>query len=127
VEANISERRTAPRQKAFLRGKLYYGNRLNVADCLIRDMSDQGARVIVSDALALPDELELHVLQKDQNCLVRVVWRRGQEMGLAFVRAVQSQPDELTARLARLEEEIANLKRIVKKLKVEAGPDAEVA
>ena len=127
MEANISERRTAPRQKAFLRGKLYYSNRLNVADCLIRDMSDQGARVIVSDALALPDELELHVLQKDQNCLVRVVWRRGQEMGLAFVRAVQSQPDELTARLARLEEEIANLKRIVKKLKVEAGPDAEVA
>ena len=125
------EQRRVPRQRAFLRGKLYFNNRLNVVDCTIRDISAHGARLIYSDAVTTPDELELYIPQKEQTLTVRVVWRRGQEVGVSFDEAAQvnhpMEPGDIAERFARLEAEIAALKRIVKKLKTESDPDAEVA
>jgi len=122
-----TEQRKFPRQKALLRGKLYFNNRLNVVDCLIRDISEHGARLVFSEAVTIPDQVELHIPQKEQTHFVRVAWRRGQEAGVAFEPAAKGEPDDLTARIARLEEEVAGLKRIIKKLKADAGPEDEVA
>jgi hypothetical protein len=127
----MPERRRIPRQKSLLRGKLYFNNRLNVVDCTIRDISDYGARLIYSEGVVTPDELELYIPQKDQTLSVKIVWRRGQEVGVVFEAAEPVNrplgPDEIAERFARLEAEIAGLKRIIKKLKTDAGPDVEVA
>jgi hypothetical protein len=127
----MPERRRQPRQRSLLRGKLFFNNRLNVVDCTIRDMSDLGARVVHSEAVAIPDDLELYIPQKDQTFNVRVVWRRGQEAGVAFQAGAESNstldPNEIAQRFARLEAEVAGLKRIIKKLKTDAGLDIDVA
>jgi hypothetical protein len=39
----------------------------NAVDCLIRDISPYGARLIFSDAVTTPDVLELYIPQKEQN------------------------------------------------------------
>jgi hypothetical protein len=39
----MSERRTSSRQKAFLQGRIFFNNRRTSVDCLIRDISEQGA------------------------------------------------------------------------------------
>ena len=49
AEVRTTERRRIPRQKSFLRGMIYFNNRRSVADCLIRDISPYGARLIFSD------------------------------------------------------------------------------
>ena len=128
---SVSEHRQFPRQRTLLQGKLFFNNRLNVVDCTIRDSSDRGARLVFSEAIAIPDELELHIPQKNQTLKVRVAWRRGQEAGVAFQTTPQAaptlDPHEIAERFARLEAEIAALKRLVKKLRSDGGPETEVA
>jgi hypothetical protein len=127
----VIERRRVARQKSFLRGTIYYNNRINAVDCLVRDISPFGARLIFTDSVTTPDVLELHIPQKDQTLRVHVIWRHGQEAGVAFAQAAQVDPiaetGDLAERVARLEMELAGLKRILKKLKTDAGPEFDVA
>lgn len=124
------ERRITPRQKTFLRGKLYFNNRLNVVDCLVRDISESGVKLVFSEAVTTPDEVELFIPQKEQTFFIKIAWRNGAEVGAEFLQAAQgklAETDELARRLARLEGEIAGLKRIIKKLKLTEGMESEVA
>jgi PilZ domain-containing protein len=133
------ERRKVARQKSFLRGMIYFNNRRNVVDCLVRDISAYGARLIFSDAVTTPDLLDLYIPQKEQTLRVNVVWRHGEEVGVVFPQAAPMDPAGETAdpgssagpalaeRVARLEIEIAGLKRILKKMKTDTGPEFDVA
>src|SRR3954451_17913503 len=125
------ERRRITRNKSFLRGAIQFNNRRNVVDCLIRDISPYGARLIFSDAVTTPDVLELYIPQKEQTLRVHAIWRHGQEVGVAFAQAAQMDPvaesGDLAERVARLEMEIVGLKRILKKMKTDAGPEFDVA
>jgi hypothetical protein len=132
------ERRRSARQKSFLRGMIYFNNRRNVVDCLVRDISQYGARLIFSDAVTTPDVLELYIPQKEQTLRINVIWRHGQEVGVAFAQAAQmdavaetgapgSSGQALAERVARLEMEIVGLKRILKKMKTDSGPEFDVA
>jgi hypothetical protein len=55
---NMAERRRSTRQKSFLRGCVYFNKRRDAVDCLIRDISDEGARIIFSDTMSVPDVVE---------------------------------------------------------------------
>lgn len=126
----IVERRRAVRQKSFLRGLVYFNNRRSVLDCLIRDISPYGARLIFADTGTVPDTLELHIPQKEQTLRVHVIWRHGQEAGVAFAQTTNLEPAEagdLADRVSRLEGEVAALKRVLKRLKSEATHDLDVA
>ena len=87
TEPRAVERRKTTRQKSFLRGTIYFNNRRNAADCLIRDISPYGARLIFSDAVTTPDVLDLYIPQKEQTLRIHVIWRHGQEVGVAFAQA----------------------------------------
>ena len=71
---------------------IYFNNRRNVVDCLIRDISPYGARLIFSDAVTTPDVLDLYIPQKEQTLRIHVIWRHGQEVGVAFAQAAQMDP-----------------------------------
>ena len=71
---------------------IYFNNRRNAVDCLIRDISPYGARLIFSDAVTTPDVLDLYIPQKEQTLRVHVIWRHGQEVGVAFAQAAQMEP-----------------------------------
>jgi hypothetical protein len=136
-ERRTVERRRSARQKSFLRGMIHFNNRRSAVDCLVRDISPYGARLIFSDAVTTPDVIDLYIPQKEQTLRVHVIWRHGQEVGVAFAQA-QLEPAAATAepgsaehaladRVAKLELEIAGLKRILKKMKMDAGPEFDVA
>src|SRR6187402_3776570 len=107
TESRTFERRKVSRHKSFLRGMIYFNNKRNVVDCLIRDISPYGARLIFSDAVTAPDVLDLYIPQKEQTLRVHAIWRHGQEVGVAFAQAAQvdpgTEPGELSERVARLE------------------------
>ena len=83
-ELRSTERRGTARQKSFLRGKIYFNNRRNVVDCLIRDFSPTGARLIFSEPVTMPDVMDIYVPQKDQTLRAHVAWRHGDEVGVSF-------------------------------------------
>jgi hypothetical protein len=129
-----SDRRRATRQKSFLRGCLYYNNRRSSLDCLIRDISASGARLIFSDTVTIPDVVDLYIPQKEQTLRSQVHWRHGDEIGVAFVHGAQAsgvpQPanvGELAERIHKLEAEIAALRKMLKRLRTEMKGDAEEA
>jgi PilZ domain len=129
----MAERRQSIRQKSFLRGCVHFNKRRGALDCLIRDYSEHGARIIFSESVSVPDLVELYIPQKEQTVRARVQWRCGDEIGLAFpdaLRAADGSSDgELALRVAHLESEIAALKKLVKKLRAEiaSGEDADAA
>jgi len=124
----MAERRRGQRQKSFLRGSVYFDKRTRSLDCLIRDFSEHGARIVFSQNVSVPDAVELHIPQKQKTLRARVQWRHGDEIGLAFPDAVRGD-DALGLRVAQLESEIAALKKLVKKLRAEVAPaeDADAA
>ena len=131
AESRTTERRRIVRQKSFLRGMVYFNNRRSVADCLIRDISPYGARLIFSDTVTTPDIIDLYIPQKEQTLRSHVIWRIGHDVGVAFPQAVQAEPaansGDLAERVVKLEGEIAAIKRVLKKLKADAGQDTDLA
>jgi uncharacterized protein YceH (UPF0502 family) len=118
----MEERRRVPRHKSLLRGRIYYNNRNSSADCLVRDISSHGARLIFADEMPLPQTVELYVPHREQTYRAHLVWQRGSEAGIAFAvpnQAAHSEVDELTARVAKLEHEIEALKRVLRRLRGE--------
>jgi hypothetical protein len=129
----MAERRSSPRKKSFLRGCIYYNNRRSSVDCLIRDISEHGARLIFSDTVAIPDVVDLYVPQKEQTLRAHVQWRHGDEVGVAFSQAQDAEaatPEEADVgeRLQKLEGEVAALRRLVRRMQaVLPGFDTDVA
>jgi PilZ domain len=121
----MAERRSSARQKSFLQGRIYFNNRRSSIDCLIRDYSDTGARLKLSETAAVPEAIELYVPNKEEIHRARVEWRSGNEMGVSFgeeIRSPSVAPEsaqgDLTARVQTLEAEVASLKRLVNELRV---------
>jgi len=118
------DRRSRKRQKSFLQGRVYFNNRRSSLDCLVRDFSDYGARLKVSESVLMPEVVELHIPNKDEAYRARVQWRTSDEVGVAFdapdesPSIVPAGPD-LLARVHKLETEMAALQRKVTELQNE--------
>ena len=129
----MSERRQSIRQKSFLRGCIYFNNRRSALDCLIRDISNEGAKLIFSDIVNIPDVVDLYIPQKEQTLRVHVEWRQGQEVGVAFAQAgrapaaspLPSGLAELSDRVHKLETEVGALRKMLKRLKAEVSGNAD--
>lgn len=115
----MDERRTVRRMKSFLRGLIYFDGRPSGLSCVIRDLNEQGAHVIVAEAVALPEIINLYIAYKEQTLRARVSWRRGDEIGLSFSVKPADLPDaaELMKRVAELEAENDKLRRMLRRLK----------
>lgn len=117
----MAERRQASRQKSFLRGLVYLGNSPSAVSCLVRDLSDTGARLTFAEPVAATELLELHIPVKGQTLRGKVKWREADEIGIAFVSDTGAETpsagdDQLAVRVARLECEIVALKQLIKRL-----------
>jgi hypothetical protein len=125
------DHRRSRRQKSFLRGCIYFNKRRGAMDCLIRDLSDEGARIIFSHSVNVPDIVELYIPQKEQTLRARVKWRHGDEVGVDFPDHVGAdaapQETELSKRVAQLEADVVALRRLVNKLRRELPGDGEEA
>ncbi len=143
-ELGMVDRRQAPRQKSFLRGCIYFNNRSSAIDCLIRDISDHGARLRFSGSISIPDTFDLHIPQKSQTLRVIARWRHGMDVGVAFAdgarinttsappsaQATSATPDlaTLADRVQKLEAEVADLRRLLRRLRADvAGADTDAA
>ena len=119
------ERRSLSRQKSFLQGRIYYNNRRASADCLVRDVSDAGARLVFAGAVTIPDVFELYLSNKEEVRRAKIEWRKGNEIGVGFgfddaaeTGALAASTD-LFGRVLKLERECASLKRTVSELRTD--------
>jgi hypothetical protein len=120
----MSERRTQARTKSFLQGRLYFNHRRSSVDCVIRDLTANGARLKFSGAVATPDIVELHIPSKDETFRAHIIWRVGDELGLCFGNVEKAETDravgekaDLAGRVQTLEAEVIALRRLFAELR----------
>jgi hypothetical protein len=79
--ALLLERRIAPRRNTAIRATISFGH--SRLDCIIRNVSDTGAKLEVAKVAGIPDVVLLHVPgHRPQTC--RVVWRALKELGVEY-------------------------------------------
>ena len=125
----MNGRRASRRQKSFLRGVVYFDKRRSETACLVRDLSEDGARIVLSQTITIPDVIELQIPQRDQTLSARVQWRRADEVGLSFSKpdtATTPRENQLIKRIAELEAEITTLQRTIKRLKRDSNGDGGI-
>jgi hypothetical protein len=115
----VIEKRDAPRHKCFLRAFVYFEGRGTAIDCVVRDISDIGARLQFDKPLVLSELLDLYIPIKGQSFHAEKRWKDGDQIGVTFRAATQTKTDDTGAdrRVDRLKEEIADLKKAIKHLR----------
>jgi len=116
--------------KSFLKGRI--NNGLTDVDCLIRDISADGATLSFSEAITMPHVFELHIPLKKQVMRAQLDWRNGDEMGVSFIAgapaaAVAGGGNKLAQRVLKLEGEIAVLRKMLVRLRGEVLPNQDLA
>ena len=84
VRASATERRGSPRMRTLKEGKRAYHDQFCAVDCVLRDISDGGARVVMQGFPLSQKDLMLHVPMDGYMVPVRRAWAEGEMWGLAF-------------------------------------------
>jgi hypothetical protein len=115
----MGERRQSERRRSFLKGRISFNGGRATLDCLVRDISEYGARLKVSETFVLPRLVELYMPSKNATLKGKIAWRTSDEIGLEFVdvHAQNDTPDDLAGRVHCMEGQLAILERKVAELR----------
>jgi PilZ domain len=82
----VEENSRIKRRSRVLKGaKLVDMRNWSLVDCTVRDMSDTGARIVCGDQFAIANEFRFLIPSDNTIQNARVVWRRGDLLGIEFV------------------------------------------
>ncbi|UHC19091.1 PilZ domain-containing protein [Methylobacterium currus] len=117
----MSELRRETRLRTFLKGRIVFNNGNSSMDCLVRDISASGARLMLSQTATLPDGFDLVIPAKDRTHKATLRWRKADSVGVTFAEeavrppsAPDATPAVLLARIRELEAENASLRHQLK-------------
>ena len=80
----MMDRRESPRDKVIYGGVAEI-DRGTTRDCVVRDISENGASLEFKNALRLPkEEISLTIARKGRSFLAKIIWWRDNFVGVAF-------------------------------------------
>ncbi len=84
LEDTAPEQRADPRQRVLFSGKIVYGGGSFTADCVIRNVTKTGAKIVPAGGVVVPDDFQLLEIRTGwaHECVVK--WRRRNEVGVTF-------------------------------------------
>ena len=112
-------------RRQSVRDKVIYGGLAEVdesgatRECVVRNISDHGARVEFSKLAGLPKEkMSLTIARKGRSFLARVVWWRDNFVGIAFSsdRPYELPVSDIEERLRKSEKKKRQLQRRINEL-----------
>jgi hypothetical protein len=80
----LNEHRRCRRQRVLKAGKIAFHHDWADFDCVVRDLSETGAGLIVDDASAIPECFNLTIQTNAMTRSCRVVWRTENRIGVSF-------------------------------------------
>jgi hypothetical protein len=78
------ERRKQQRQRTYWGGKISFNRHQSLLDCLVRNTSEFGAKLVLSGTTFLPRDFDLQIPKHRTEYRARIVWRRADEVGVQF-------------------------------------------
>ncbi|BCJ90174.1 hypothetical protein IZ6_09090 [Terrihabitans soli] len=102
-----TERRKHIRTTSYLGGRVAFNHLYATRDCLIRNISEDGCRLVFAETTSLPERFVLSIPSREQAINARLVWRSDKEAGVAFdiADATKTVSLDMARRLKKLEEE----------------------
>ena len=91
-EYTDQERRAAPRARALKKGTIAYKDRYCSAECMIRNESESGALLMVSQNQVIPNTFELKVYPDRDFRIAEAIWRTPDAMGIRYVEPKGAAP-----------------------------------
>ena len=85
------ERRQNERRRSLLSGRVVFNGRRSVIDCLVRNLSSEGACLQVQSTVGIPTQFDLEI-GGEQTRPVRQIWQSETRVGVEFVRAAEHWP-----------------------------------
>ena len=119
----MQDRRQTTRTRTYFGGQIAFNQRMSVMDCLVRNISAEGAKLVFSETRTVPQEFDLSVHKNERTYRAKVIWRRADEAGVAFLEPrPQAAPVslDLMRRLRQSEADKAALQRRIEQL---SSPD----
>jgi PilZ domain len=113
------DRRQNAREKVIYGGVAEVDERGATKDCVVRNISEKGARIEFNNVVKLPKEqMSLTIARKGRSFLAKIIWWRDNFVGVAFS---SEQPYELPVsdleeRLRKSEAKKRQLQRRIKQL-----------
>ena len=114
----MQDRRETVRDKVMYGGVAEIGDRGTTRECIVRNISDNGANIEFSDEYELPKEqLSLRIARKGRSFMARVIWWRDNFVGVAFRAESPAAPiSDLEERLRKSEIKKRQLQRKIDEL-----------
>lgn len=121
----MQDKRGAHRSRTFLKADIDINGGLSSLSCIVKDISESGARIALSDGVVLPEHFRIRLPKPDRWVGASVRWRRGDFVGVHFEgsheaivapgEAVQSDAE----RIRFLEGEVSRLRRMLEELRAD--------
>jgi hypothetical protein len=80
----VLERRQTLRTRVICRGGITYNNCLSTIDCVIRNFSEDGAKIEFDNLTLLPNEFDLLIAKEARLFRAKLAWRSINQAGLTF-------------------------------------------
>jgi hypothetical protein len=84
--SGMEDHRTSQRIRTYKAGTIDFG--LGSFECTVRNLSDKGASLETASPFGIPDRFNLRLASDGTRKACRVVWRRGQRLGVVFIASV---------------------------------------
>jgi hypothetical protein len=113
------DRRQSGRDKVIYGGVAEIGENGATRDCVVRNISENGANLEFSNAVKLPKErMSLTIARKGRSFLAKVIWWRDNFVGVAFSSETPFElpVSDLEERLRKSEQKKRELQRRIKAL-----------
>jgi hypothetical protein len=78
------DRRCESRRRVFKGGRLIFNHGYGALECVVRNLSDRGARLSMGETAGVPGRFELLIAGADGTRSARVRWRTPGEVGICF-------------------------------------------
>ena len=113
--------RSAPRTRTLLQARIEFHGGATTVDCTVRDLSESGARLQVGESVVIPSKFTLFVPKHSRRYHALLRWHRGGYAGVEFESEQASSSGEADpeSRLAKLEAEVARLRRVIEAIRAD--------
>ncbi|HEY0442153.1 MAG TPA: PilZ domain-containing protein [Xanthobacteraceae bacterium] len=83
VKPTADNQRRSARVRTLKTAKIVFNNRSSVLDCTVRNVSKEGALLLVASPLGIPDVFELTFGPEARQA--KVVWRQENRLAVEFI------------------------------------------
>jgi hypothetical protein len=80
----MPERRHNLRARMLRAGKIVFNNKSSVIDCMVRNLSRNGACLLVPNVIGVPSTFELLIEGEDASRPCKMIWNNQHRIGIEF-------------------------------------------